>query len=420
MKEIYFQYNSWWENKKENTGFPRTKALEHYNNMLKRKQIEVILGSRRIGKTTFIKQLIKKELENKFPPKNIFYISLDNPAFENITISQHLNNYRKIFNFNREAFIMLVLDEIQECRGWEKEIKALYDLENIKIIISGSTSTLLTIPGSKLTGRQNIYQLLPLNFEEYLLFKNKKVSRSEKYIMENLVEDYIKIGGYPENVLNPSFNYLGNLLNDIIIRDIMVIFKTRRTDIIKSILKLAANSVGSKTSYHKMSNVLGVKLDTLKKYYNFCEQSFLLKSIEKWSTSIKDRIYSYKKFYFYDTGFLNLLMENQNLGVKVENAVLIELLRQKIENIGYYFEGEKEIDFIIGSYNKPIPIESKYINKLNWEDKIFSKLKDFINKHNCKRAYIITESISKEFKYKNAEIIVVPLWEFLLSQNKLQ
>lgn len=414
MKEIYFQYNPWWENKKENTGFPRFKAMLHYNNMLQRKQIEVIVGSRRIGKTTFLKQLIEKELENGFSAKCIFYISLDNPAFENITISQHLDNYRKMFNFSRGEFILLILDEVQECRGWEKELKAIYDMENIKIIISGSTSTLLTAPGSRLTGRQNIYQLFPISFEEYLLFKGKKISKSEKYIMENLVEDYIKTGGYPENVLNPSLNYLGSLLNDIIIRDIMMIFKAKRTDIIKSILKLTANSVGSKTSFHKMGNVLGVKLDTLKKYYNFCEQSFLLKPLEKWSTSIKDKIYSYKKFYFYDTGFLGLLMEKQNLGAKAENVIFTELLRKGIENISYYFEGEKEVDFIIGSFNKPIPIESKYINKFNWEDKIFSMLKTFISKHNCKKAYIITESVSKEFKYEKADVKVIPLWEFLL------
>lgn len=415
MEELYYTLNPWWEKKDFDFGIIREEYLKKIESSLQRKQINVIIGSRRVGKTTFLKQIIKKKLEDGFSPNQILYLALDHPRLVNKPVSKHLKFFRKLFMHSRSKKLLLILDEVQESPNWEAELKSLYDLEKVKIICSGSTSSLIKRQGGKLTGRQIVTTIYPLNFKEFLLFKKAKLSRAEDYKYEKLVEDYLQIGGYPENVLNPSEEYLSNLLEDIIARDLIRLYPIKKAYLLKDLLRLVAASIGSRTSFNKLSHTLGITVDTVKKYIGYFESAFLMATVEKWTTSYSEKIYAYKKIYFLDTGIKSLLTGKGDLGAKAENAVFSHFLRKQ-ESCGYYAESEREVDFVTGSFKKPLPVEVKYGSGFDWRDKRFAGPRLFLRRFpQARRVLIVSKDIEDELQENKTTIKVIPLWKFLLS-----
>jgi predicted AAA+ superfamily ATPase len=383
--------------------------------MIKRKQIEVIVGSRRVGKTTLIKQIVQRLLEQGISGKEIFYLALDIPSLSVTPLSEHLKGMRRIFMHEREKKIFLFLDEVHEGPNWEAELKAVYDMENVKVFCTGSTSALITSQGSKLTGRQILTTVYPLSFREFLLFLGEQPSMSEDYKYEKLLDDYLEKGGYPEHVLNPSVEYLASLLDDILVRDLMRLHPIRKNFALKDLMRLIASGVGSRTSYNKLAKALALSVDTVKEYVGYLETAFLLKSVEKWTTSHTERVYAQKKIYFSDTGLKTLLTGPADLGAKAENAVFMELGRNNLTP-GYFAESEREVDFVLGTAKKPLPTEVKFISSLDWTERRFSGIKLFLRRYpETKEVLLITRDVDKEFEHGPAVIRAVPLWRFLLS-----
>ncbi len=416
MDDIYYAFNPWWENRNFDSGIPRSEYLKQIERSFARKQIDVIMGSRRVGKTTFLRQLIRKCLDRSIPPNNIFYIALDNPRISKIAISEHLRQFRKIFMHSRSRKLYLFLDEVQESPDWEAELKAIYDLENVKIVCTGSTSSLINKQGGKLTGRQIVITIYPLNFKDYLDFKKELPSKSESYKYERLFEEYLERGGYPENVLEPSEDYMNSLIDDIIARDIVRCHRINRVDVLKDLLIILASSVGSRTSFNRISKALGVTVDTVKEYMRYFEEAFLIKPLAKWSPSHKDRIYSQKKVYFYDIGIKTILTGKGDIGAKVENAVFLYLARANVK-MGYYAESEKELDFACGSFKSPVATEVKYDSRIDWHDKGFKGVKLFIKRyHGTSQVNIVSKDTEKVVKEAKLKISVIPAWKYLISE----
>jgi predicted AAA+ superfamily ATPase len=417
MDELYYAFNPWWEGKDFESGIDRPNYLNHLPDMLKRKQVEVIIGSRRIGKTTLLKQYIKKFLLKGVSEKDIFYLAFDHPTFASLSVSDHLKNMRRIFMHGREKRLFLFLDEVQESPNWELELKGVYDLENLKIFCTGSTSALIKAQGGRLTGRQIITTLYPLSFGEFLLFKGQRPGMSEDYKYEKLSEEYLALGGYPEQVLNPSVEYMSNLLDDILARDLIRLYPIKKAFALKDLMRLLAASVGSRMSFNKLAKVLELSVDTVKEYINYLESAFLVRLVEKWTTSYSEKVYAQKKVYLWDTGIKTLLTGTSDEGNKAENAVFMELQRRRI-SCGYFAESEREVDFITGTLGKPNPVEVKYLSSFDWSDRRFSGVKLFLRRFpNTKRILIITRNVETELKISSVNILIMPLWKFLLSSG---
>jgi uncharacterized protein len=181
METTYYAMNPWWERKDFESGIDRLEYLERLPALIRRKQIEVIVGGRRMGKTTLIKQFIKRLINQEVEAKDILYLALDNPSLSATPLSEHLRNIRKIHLHDRGRKLFLFLDEVQESVNWEGELKSLYDMESLKIFCTGSTSALIAPERSRLTGRRIISTLYPLAFTEFLSFHGGSPSLSEDY-----------------------------------------------------------------------------------------------------------------------------------------------------------------------------------------------------------------------------------------------
>ena len=420
MEALYYTLNPWWEGKEFAVGIDRDEYLRQVPTYLQRRQMEIFIGSRRTGKTTLLKQIVKNLLSRNIEAKDIIYLALDHPRLSFAPLSEHVRNFRKLFMHDRGRKIFLFLDEVQDSPQWEGELKALYDLEEVKIFCSGSTSTLLTRQEGKLTGRQIVTTIFTLSFPEYLQFRGLSPSLSEDYKYESLAEEYLSLGGYPEQVLHPSQEYLLNLLDDILARDLTRLHSLKKPFLLKELLRLIAAAAGSRTSFNKLAKVLGISVDTVKEYIGYFEMAFLIKSVEKWTTSWSEKIYAQKKIYLWDLGVKSLFTGSGDLGSKAENAVLIELLRGGISG-GYFAESEREVDFVIGTVESPLPLEVKYLESFDWQDKRFAGLRLFLKRFPATRkALVVTKGAETTMEVNGVEINALPLWKFLLSrQNKL-
>src|SRR3989344_2905314 len=218
--ELYKQ-NPQWEGKAWEKGVEREVYLEKVFNNLKSKEIIFLIGLRRIGKTTILKQTISKLIDKKIKPSEIFFLSLDSFNLLEYSIHQLVEEYRKIHKKSVSDFFYLFLDEVTSRDNFEQELKSLYDNDNIKIICSSSIATLMRDKKALLTGRTRTIEVMPLTFQEFLQFKDAKIGKADKSKLEGHFKDYLKLGGIPYYVLTEDRAYLNELIESIIYKDII-------------------------------------------------------------------------------------------------------------------------------------------------------------------------------------------------------
>jgi len=225
MDNILFWFNPWWENKGFFTGILRKKYLELVISNLENKQALVIVGSRRVGKTTLIHQTVNSLLESGVEAKRLIYLPLDHPSLQGKKILELLEEARTLHGFARSEKLYLFLDEVQFFDNWEQEAKAITDFENVKLIISGSASTKILSKGTFLTGRTITLTIKPFDFKEFVTFRTKNIEATDTALRDNLFKDYLQTGGYPEYVNDQNPRYFSDLITNVVNKTANISFK---------------------------------------------------------------------------------------------------------------------------------------------------------------------------------------------------
>lgn len=380
IQTILERYNPWWRGHFKAVGIARESYLEKLKSNLKNNQIIFITGLRRVGKTTLIKQFIERIIEKEnINGKAILFVSLDDPAFVSMSLSAIVEEFRKINSLHFEDRILLFFDEISYKENFSMELKSMRDNQNVKIFASGSNSLQMMDKKAFLTGRVFNIKVNPLDFEEYLKFREVSLSPIDKHLLEKNFEDYLKIGGMPEYVLTKNPEFLRTVIEDVIYKDIARTKGIRNVDKLKELFILLCERVGKRISYNKLSKIIGVDKETVAEYISYFCQTFLFSVVSRYSKSLNERVYSNKKVYISDNGIRNIFVDFKDKGSLFENLVFNELSK-KTESVFYYYENDNEIDFIVKlSLKKAIAIEVKY-GKIDDEDiKSFEKMR-FKNK----------------------------------------
>lgn len=373
MESTLYLMNPWWEGKKFDTGIEREKYTSQLIEHLHKKDIIFLTGLRRVGKTTLLKQIIK-ELLKKTEPTKILYLTLDFISFKGKTLLQLVEDFRKIHQHKRSTKIFLFFDEITYIPSFEQELKNLYDLENVKIYASSSSASLLKSKNSYLVGRSRIIEVLPLDFPEYLLFKKIKAAKSEKYLIKKQFEEYLKIGGLPEYVLTNDPAYIKNTVEQIIYKDIIAFHGIKDKESVEKLFLLLCERVGKRITYAKLARILGISVDSVRRYFDHFKDVFLFYSVDRYAKSLNERTFSPKKIYLADNGIRNVFIGFKDKGSLMENMVFLKIKNQKMN---YYYENGKEIDFIVGG---KIAVEVKYKEKIEKEELVFFKESKFKKK----------------------------------------
>jgi uncharacterized protein len=379
MEKTLNLLNPWWIKKVEEKTIKRDKYLDIIKQNLDNELILFITGLRRVGKTTLIKQTINYLInELKINSKKILFLNLDHIEFMNSNIHNLIDKYRELNEIKYDEFIYLFLDEVTSKDNFEQELKNIFDIGNAKIICSSSIASLMSDKKAYLTGRTKTIEVFPLDFKEYLQFKKINIDKFDNNMNKVWFERYLSQGGIPEFVLREDIDYLNELLNSIIYKDIIGHYNIKNEKEIKELLRLLCQRIGKPTSYNKLGKILGLNGDTIKRYINYFEKSYLFYSVEKYSKSINENITSPKKFYIADLGLKKIISSNKELGVDFENLVFLKI---KKENPKYYLKEGIEIDFCY----KDTLIEAKYNQEMN------NKQKELFNKLNFKNKIIISD-----------------------------
>ena len=355
LAEELYKFNLWWEAPFKPQLIPRQSYLEFLRKNLGNRDIILITGIRRVGKTSLIKLLIQ-ELLLSVEPRFIFYLSLDSLALEPFSISELIREYRKIHQLAIDHKVYLFFDEVANRPHVHQELKNLYDSENVKIFASSSSTSILRDSKAFLTGRARIMEVLPLNFNEFLDFKGYQPKTAEKYLLESHFEQYMQMGGIPEYVLTEDISYLDNLIEDIIYKDIVAYHAVRDVAGIKNLFRLLMERCGKQVSINKISKVIGIVPDTVRRYIDYFMQTFLIYTVERCG-KLNERIRSPKKLYAADVGIRNHITGFRDKGAVFENLVF---LRIKHHSPCYIYQDGIELDF----YCNDTLLEVKYNREL--------------------------------------------------------
>ena len=347
--------------------FIERKIYKLVKDHLSQKQISVITGMRRTGKTTLIKKLL-----DDIASDNKIYIDLQRLDNRELFLEKNYENIlraltEKGLSFSKRAYI--ALDELQLAPEAISVLKYLYDHYKIKFLVTGSSSFYLkNLFSESLSGRKKIFELYPLDFGEYLTFKDVKYAysdflknnflNSQHEMLKKHYEEFIKFGGFPEVVLAKNITQKKDLLVDILSSyiniDIKALADLKNDRDFYNLIKLLAGRIGAKLDLAKISRLAGISRPTVQNYIDLLEKSYLIKRISVFTNRPDREIVKAQKLYFCDNGLANLLYDLDG-GLQFENAVFNQLSQRG--DIKYYgLKSGREIDFI---FNKTVAIEVK-------------------------------------------------------------
>jgi len=355
MKNILIKQNLHWKN--EQNKYIKREKLNKLISYLPLKQIITITGIRRCGKSSLAKQAINYLIENDTHPQNILFVNLEEPFFlEYRNNPQYLENiYEEYLSlFNPSGKIYVIFDEIQYFDNWQVYIKSKYESSDIKYIITGSNSSMLSNElNTMLSGRSLNIHLDTFSFKEFLDYKKIDYS-SEFNIISNKIdikiakEHYLKWGGFFEvfeiddDIIKSDI--LISYAKNIIYQDIIPRYNIRNSEIVERLFFYLLSNTTGILNYTTLSKIFNVSDKTIKEYINYFEDVFLLKRIDKFHNKQKETIRSSKKIYALDNGFLQIAPKNSdNLGVSLENLVFNTLYQQ--DNTVTYLKEIYEVDF---------------------------------------------------------------------------
>ena len=423
--EILSEWNFW--QKDQDIGVLRDEYLFNLDRLINTRQIVAMTGVRRAGKSTLMKQFIKRHINAGEDARSFLYINFEEPKFTDLISLQFLEQvyeaYIEIVKPKGVPYILL--DEVHKIRGWEKFVRGLHEKKEAHIIISGSTSKLLSKElGTLLTGRWLELKIYPLNFKEFLEFNDLKLKNrleilSKKIKIKQLLRSYLEFGGFPLVVLKKEKeDILRRYFDDIIGRDIVERYKIRSMEKLKSLSKYYLTNFTSYISYRRIVKFLGLNLDTIERFSSYISDASLIFFVPKFSYSLKEQEVNPRKIYGIDLGLINIVSFrfSDNIGRLYENLVFLSLIKGGTEL--YYYKNKWECDFVIKRGQKITQlIQVSYQIKEN-EEREIKGLLEAANAFKLKKElYIITEDKEESYNIKGKTIKYIPLWKWLLLYN---
>ncbi len=377
FEALFHQYNPWWTGELSIAStIERKNVLSQLYPLMENNDVIMLTGLRRVGKTITMKSLIYYLLETKkIVAQHCFYISMDDYQLKNLSVMDVIDHYRQVMKITFNEKIYVFLDEITHINDFQIQLKNLYDKGNVKCVVSSSSSSLLKDDSAFLTGRKRMIEINPLDFEEYLLFKNIQVMPADKGLLETYFSDYMKTGGIPEYVLHNDREYLVNLIDDIIMKDIVAKHQIRHPDIIKDFFILLMERAGKQISINKVANILKISADTAKRYLSLFEETYLIHLVSRLGKT-NETLLSAKKVYATDIGIRNAVIGFRDKGAIFENIVFMKIKQYKPK---YVYDDTQEIDFF---FNDTL-LEVKYHRDL------IEKQLAFFENFDAKRKVII-------------------------------
>ncbi len=296
-------------------------------------KIIVIYGARQVGKTTLVETILEKK------NWNILRINGDLLSLSDETLFQR----KEVSDINQSlsGYDLLFVDEGQKIRDIGTYLKVIHDHNpDLKIIVTGSSALdLASRIQEPLTGRTDTYLLYPISQSELQ-------AQQTNYDLSKILEQRMIYGSYPDvfsiTATTKIHKFLYSLSNDYLYKDIITLDKIRNHNKIRDLLRLLSFQIGSEVSYSEIGQQLGLSSQTVGKYIDLLEKSFVIFSLRGLSRNLRKEVTKMPKIYFVDLGIRNALIENftalemrNDVGQLWENFVISE--RRKRNAYSHHF-----------------------------------------------------------------------------------
>lgn len=329
-------------------------------------KVLVLLGARRVGKTVFLKKLVNTHFEEP-----LLFINGEDMATAAMLAQRTVENYKRLLGTKK----LLLIDEAQKIPDIGLVLKLMVDhIEGLKIIATGSSVFDLSNKlGEPLTGRKYTFYMFPLAQMEYSNQENFFETRAR-------LDERLIYGCYPELVSlagnDEKAAYLKELVSNYMLKDILEYEGLRNSAKMLSLLQLVAFQIGKEVSLEELGKQLGISRNTVERYMDLLSKVFVIYRLPGFSRNLRSEITKTSRWYFYDNGIRNTLINNFNplatrndIGSLWENYLLAERLKRQqykgvhTNNFFWRTYQQQEIDLIEEREGKLFAYELKWSPK---------------------------------------------------------
>ena len=454
--------NDWWATGRSAIDSIYRLAREEMNTVIDNlgaRRIQIIIGPRRVGKSTLMQQTISHLLKTGVEPKRVLFLSCDDPTIfdGNTTIGDVIEGYSSeilhepLSGLNSRIYVFI--DEIHMFTGWQLWLKYYYEPQyNVKFIVSGSSASHL-FDGAKesLLGRTDTLRLLPLGFIQFCRFwaiyrdagrigeflkelptfglftdplayyealaNNAWLWADFKPYVNAALQEFLLLGGYPEYFAdNNAALWQKRLVDDIIgqglYRDIVSIYRIKAPDKLEKLLFFIADNNGQDFNMKTIATTIGCDNETVGTYLTYLSQAYLTVVLSNYSPNIGKRVRKNKTLYVLDNGIANALLRLADLsdtqtGHIVESVCARDALavcEDRLWSLHYWREKGAEVDLVIDRKTDVIPIEVKY--RTNARQKSLAAFRKAFTGLRIPISVVITKDDLK----KEQDTLYIPFW----------
>ena len=360
---------------------------ELFNKRVLPNKVLILLGARRVGKTAFIKNYLAT-----IPKEDYLQLNGEDIQDANLLKERSVSNYNRLLVNTK----LLVIDEAQNIPEIGLILKLIVDsIDGIKVIATGSSVFDLSNKlGEPLVGRKNTIFLFPFAQMEFSKQENYRTTSSK-------LEERMLFGSYPELEQYPDWtdkiNYIKEIINSYLLKDILVFEGIKHSDKIYDLLRLIAFQVGKEVSVQELANNLQISKNTVANYLDLLTKVFILHKVEGFSRNLRKEITKSNRWYFYDNGIRNGIINNFNrlearndVGELWENYLVTE--RIKFQN----YNQKSVSNFFWRTYDQ---------QELDWLEEENGKLSGFEFKWNENRKAKIPTAFAKAYPEATFEVI---------------
>lgn len=397
----------------------KTKSFFKVKELIERERLVIIIGPRRVGKTTTIKQLVEENSSENA------YVLADQLSKRDFRTAHELVEYLIFNGMLQKGQSRIFIDEAHYLQNLGIILKNFFDENKYRVVVTGSGSfNVYNNLGNELVGRKATFYMYPFDFEDCLLAKGKNldavdINKIDYDFVSNDLSEYLEWGGYPEVVIaktrEEKINCQTKIFQTYLDEDVKLLLNRQEFFGFESVLEYLAKNVGSILVWENMRKSLGLSLSSLKKIKEVLDHSFITYHVLPFPLNKAEEIKKHQKTYFIDNGLLNYVLRKKMIsgsGKLEENFVLSQLLKSKKDIIDLFFwqrRGGFEIDFILYDFlnKKLIPIEVKSKDTDNIP-KIFNTF-EAVYGEMVDHYVVINKSIRKERNFGEKMVHFLPL-----------
>ncbi|MBR3918381.1 MAG: ATP-binding protein [Clostridia bacterium] len=388
----------------------RNQYLEKMIRVIGTPDIKVITGVRRSGKSKLL-EAFKDYIETEYADYNIIHINFNLPEFDHLLEYKPLYEYIKS-QYSKDKQNFVLIDEVQMCQDFEKAINGLHATEQYDIYITSSNAFLLSSDLATLfTGRTFEIKVYPFSFSEYMQYFNysDKFTAVDKYMIEGGMA-----GSYLYKDQEAKFDYIADVFDTLIVRDIRKKYKIRNMQLMDRIVDFLMDNISNLSSARSITNTLSsikekVNHVTVSSYIQYLCNAFAFYKIRRYDIKGKKYLSSNDKYYLSDHTFryAKLGTKNMDYGRVIENIVAIELLRRGYEvYVGVLYK--KEIDFVAIKRNEKIYIQVS--DNISDEKTFEREVSPLLQIKDAYPKMVIARTHHDEYQYEGIRIVDIADW----------